>query len=231
MGYVDQKTGEVPVDNYPRLLSYVNTGLVNLYQRFNLKENTAVINLIPGLDTYVLDKRRNLGDRNVQMVPKYIQDTVNPFKDDLVKILKITLDNGKELPLNQDLYKYFATTPLYNMVRVPLVMVEDDEVKIPKHLRTKTITVHYQAMHPVLNVGLGYFDPARVDIELPYSHMQALLFYVASRAHSPMGLAEEGLAGSQWFAKYENECRILENLGGTRDDVTGSDKFNQNGWV
>jgi hypothetical protein len=40
--------------------------------------------------------------------------------------------------------------------------------------------------------------------------MQALMYFVASRAHNPAGMSNEFHAGNTWYAKYEGECMRLK---------------------
>ncbi|WP_157719453.1 hypothetical protein [Pseudomonas oryzae] len=47
------------------------------------------------------------------------------------------------------------------------------------------LTVVYRADHLRLVMVEGAFDPAAVDIELPLSHEEALVYFVPSRLFSP----------------------------------------------
>lgn len=231
MPYVDNLTGKVKPDQYSKVLSFINTGLAALYHRFNLKENTLYLRLVEGLTSYELKSVRGVSNLSPIVQPKYIEDAGNPFKDDLVKVMGVYTEKGTELSLNDSTDPFSVYTPTALNLLVNPKLVTSPKNDLPDEYKTDTLKVVYQALHPPITEGKGFFDPSRITVELPYTHLQALLFYVASRAHSPMGMVEEGLAGSNWFAKYENECRMLESLGGVRDSEYGSNKFINNGWV
>ena len=69
------------------------------------------------------------------------------------------------------------------------------------------------------------------EIELPYSHLEALLYFIASRVHNPIGMANEFHAGNSWAAKYEHECVRLEQLNLRVDQGEDNTNFCRNGWI
>lgn len=99
-------------------------------------------------------------------------------------------------------------------------------------LKTGTVQIVYRASHPKITKGLTLFDPTRIQVQLPESHFNALLLFVASRAHTPGGMQGEFNAGNNYAAKYEAECDQL-NTAGLRVDQGGglNQRFHARGWA
>lgn len=221
------KAGEILESAYPRVLSHINLGLTALFKRFNLKEGRLKIELQPQLEVYALNSIYAVANPKNSLV-KFIKDTAdNRFMDDLVKVQAVFNDSGEEMPLNDKFDPLSITTPTLTSIRVPSQIREN---LIPE-LATTHLDIVYQATHPTLKVALGYFDPARVEVALPQSHLQALLYFVASRAHAPIGMREEFNASNNFYAKYEAECQQLENDGNEIDQGGGNFRLIRNGWV
>lgn len=215
-----QEAGVINEDNYKPVIDHINLALTALYTRFNLKAGRLVVELQPDLDTYVLHSSYAVqGKRSMQPV-RYIKDTVaEPFLDDLAKVLEVRDDTGSELGLND------ANDPL--SIQTPSAKV----LWTPKHLATAELRVRYQALHPKLVVGLGFFDPARVNVELPDTHLQALLLNIASRAQAPVGMGAEFNASNAYFARYEQACQDLEFKGMQVDRGGSNTRAQRGGWA
>jgi hypothetical protein len=89
----------------------------------------------------------------------------------------------------------------------------------------------YRANHPIIVQGIGLFEPDRIDVELPYSHLEALLFYVASRVHTPTGMTNETNMGNTYYQKYEASCQQLEVSNLRVDQGSQNSRLYRNGWV
>ena len=198
--------GVIDAGNYARVLGHISLGLTALYKRFALKESRLSFPLQKTVDTYSLDVV------------------------DLIKIEKVLTDDAFELSLNQNSDAYGCFTPALSVLRIPQIVL-DQSAGLPDELKTTNLTVVYRANHPKLEVGVGVFDPTTKEVELPGSHLMALLYFVASRAHNPIGMVNEFNAGNTWFAKYEAECQRLttENLQVDQGDTNY--RLVRNGWV
>lgn len=226
-----QAQGEINENNWGKLISHINLGLTALYTRFTLKENYLKLNLQAGQVSYPLTSNYAVNARKARADIRYILDTpTQPFSDDILKITKVETDDGIELDLNDQANRLSILTPTTQMLRVPLGLVNGD-LEIPEAMRTNNLLVTYRASHPQVVQSLGFFDPSRVDIELPYSHLTALLWFVASRAHNPIGMGQEFNSGNTYYAKYEAECQGLEGKGLQVDQGQQSSNFERNGWV
>lgn len=198
--------GEISEANYPRVLAHINLGLTELYKRFNLKEKRLVVPLQRNADVYQL---------NV---------------DDILKIERVITDSEFEMTLNHESDPYSCFTPSLKSLRIPELVMNQGS-SLPDELKTTALTVVYRANHPKIVIRFGYIQPERVEVELPSSHLQALLYFVASRAHNPIGMTNEFNAGNNWNMKYERACQELEAEGLQVDRGINNLRLNRNGWV
>lgn len=198
--------GELTEDSYPILLAHVNLGLSALYKRFNLKEGRVVFPLNPLSNVYKL--------------------TVS----DLNKIEEVLTSTGNSFGLNNRADSYSCFTPAMDTLRVPWKVVEGS-LDVPEKLKTTSLEVVYRANHPKLTDTNGIIEPDKVELELPYTHLEALLYFVASRMHNPIGMVNEFNAGNNWAAKYEIECKRLESEGLEIDQDSQNERLYRNGWV
>ena len=200
-------TGVIDETNYPKVLAHLNMGLLALYKRFPIKQSRTTITMVPGTPSYTLS------------VP------------DLLKIERVYTEKQFEMGLNDESDIYSNYTPVANvLVLAPDVVAQGQD--LPDPLKTSTLEVVYRASHPMLLIdGGGYLDPDEVDVELPYSHLEPLLYYVASRVNNPMGMSQEFHAGNSWYAKYEAACQELERINLRVDQGSQNNRLVRNGWV
>lgn len=223
--------GQIDEANYPKMLAHVNLGLTALYKRFPLKESRLVVQLQEGRIVYPLLSGYALSTTEVNGLDRFILDsTAEPFQDDILKVEVVATDEGIHLPLNDASNIYSVTTPTAHTLRVPLALV-DSTVDLPSYYLTDTLEVVYRANHPILEYTPGSFNPALVEIELPYSHLEPLLLFVASRLNNPIGMTNEFHAGNSYAAKYEQACQLLEITNLRVDQGSQNIKAIRNGWV
>lgn len=198
--------GELDENNYPVLVSHINLGLSALYKRFNLKE---------GRLTFPLTQEGNVYKLGVT---------------DLNKIEQVITAEGTSLKLNDETDPYSCFTPSMDTIRVPQKIVDKDP-DVPEKYRTSELLVVYRANHPKITLVNGFINPDTTELELPYTHLEALLYFVASRVNNPIGMVNEFNAGNNWAAKYEMECQKLEAYNLEIDKGTSSTRLRNNGWV
>ncbi len=224
---------DVKEKNYRALGSHVEMGLTALYKRFNLKYGEITVKLVPDIFVYPLQSKYAVNEKRSTEVVRFIMDTVtNPYKDDILKILSVSTDKKCEFPMNNYTNDYSLFTPTMDTLRVPEDVVTNTTMT-PEHYRTQTLRVKYQADHPrfMPSIQQSFFDPELTNIELPDAHLQALLYFVASRVNNPIGMGQEFNAGNNWAAKYEQECLRLEFDGNEINDSATQDRARRNGWV
>lgn len=198
-----QSFGETPEKNYGMLVSSINLGLTALHKRFFLKEGEVEFELSTEGTVYDLQR------------------------DDIHKIEKVFTAEGYEVGLNNPADPYSFYTPTLSTLRIPDLYLSNF-LALPDNLKTAAFRVVYRANHPII----GEVDDASTcDIALPYSHLEALLYFVASRIHNPIGMVNEFNAGNNWASKYEMECARLEGQGNYIDMSSDNTKLAQKGFV
>lgn len=206
LGLVDQTSGQIPASKYPQLVSHINLGLTDLFKRFKLKESSAAFTFQPGAYLYQLRAA------------------------DLVKIVSVKTPKGLEVPLNTT-DSLSCSTPRVNTLSVPKAFV-DGSSSLPEAYRVNGLEVFYQANHQKLVSTLDEdIEPDDVELELPQTHLQALLLFVASRVHNPIGMVNEFNAGNNYAAKYEAEVMSLKNDGIQAESHAESTRFERGGWA
>lgn len=214
-------TGVIDEANYPKILAHINLGLTALHTRFPLKEGRLKLQTRPGMVTYPLNSRFAVCNTRSREVIRTIQDTASDsFKDDIHKVERV-YQNTQELGLNDEANPLSCFTPSAHVLRVPTEVAEEGAL----------LQVVYRANHVPIAVGLGLFDPARVEVDLPYSHLEPLLYFVASRVNNPMGMANEFHAGNSYSAKYEAACQQLELQNLRVDQGAQNTRLERSGWV
>ena len=224
--------GEITEDNYKRVLGHINLGLLALYRRFNLKEGQLLLRLIPGQLEYQIHSSFVEGNRKSRELVRYLtEDASDPFKDELLKIERVFTELDVELPLNLNGDVYSVKTPSSARLWVPLSIVNRDN-SLPEGLRTDTLRLVYRASHPMLVIPMGLFDPTRIEIQLPESHLEALLYFISARVNTTMGLdLIKGKLGNELYGRYENECARLEQQNLQIDKGAFNTRLQRGGWV
>lgn len=216
---VNTKIGVISSDNYDKVLKAISMGLTELHTRFNLKLGKLKLLVTAGNNDYVLKSTNAVSNGGAT---QYIVDTVgNPFRDDIIKIERIYSDDDTEYDINNEASDYNIRTINSYTLEVPDEIIED----------TAYLMIHYRANHRIFPIGYNGYDPALVDIDLPYSHLQALCYFVGSRLLSPIGLVNDMNVGNTYAIKYEKECQLLENSGLEIGVDSQNLKFTNRGFV
>lgn len=228
--------GQINDTNYPQILAHINLGLTALYKRFNLKENTITLRLLSGVFKYALHSDYADTTTGTPLITKYIEDSIAlPFVNDIHKIERVYTVNTPryELALNDHDNQYAVMTPSSCVLRVPSGIVDPTTYieTVPDCLITTHLEVVYRANHPIITMGFSTFNPENINVELPDSHLEPLLLFVASRVHNPTGMSNEFHAGNSYYAKYEAACARLENDGLDVDQGSQAPRLKRNGWV
>ena len=149
--------------------------------------------------------------------------------DQLVPDVDGSTDDGVEFGLNDSTDKYGCITPSADTLRIPLALANETS-DLPSYLQTARLNLVYRANHPIIDPDVGAFDPGTTEIELPYSHLNALLLFVASRINNPIGMTNEFNAGNNYAAKFEMECQFLEGAGLEVDQGSSGAKLRNRGF-
>lgn len=185
------------------VVDMVNLGLTALYKRFKLKEEVLEIPLNPDLLSYSLSE---------------------PL---LIKVLSVGLKGGEALPLNDSSDPLSCFTP-----KAKVLKVSEKVYELATELQLDTLVVTYQANHPMLvatEVFTELSDPP--ELELPDTFLQALLYFIGSRVHMPVGMVNEHHAGNSYFARYEQECQHLSFDGSMVEDSSSNGRLRRAGFA
>lgn len=223
-------SGEISATNQDRIVAHLNLGLTALYTRFLLKERKVRVSLQADRLVYPLARKYAASNDASTEPVKFLWDTSSdPFLDDVLKIEQVFTAYGIEMPLNART-QYSLTTPSMATLGVPQEIAELAP-DLPEELKTTWVMVNYRASHPIIDTLSATFDPETYDVELPYSHLMALLYFVASRLHNPIGMINEFHSGNSYAAKYEAECQRLELANVRIDTISQDNKLERNGWA
>lgn len=223
--------GAIAPQNYNRLVAHINLGLTALYKRFQLKEGSIIVELQSNRLVYPLHSKYAVSSRSSRESIRYIKDsTAAPFKDDLLKIKRVVGTTGVEFPLNDLGDPYTMLTPTSTTLTVPQAIAAPT-AELEEQLRTATLQIAYQANHPMIVTDDGDLDLELVEIELPYTHLEPLLLFVASRVHTPAGMTNEANMGNTYYQRYELACQEIETKNLTVDQGSQEDRASRNGWV
>lgn len=212
------KSGVIDVDDYPRIITNINLGLIELYKRFQLLTKNMPMDLRTTITRYNLHS--NYAQTNTASAEpiKYLIDSVDePFLDDILLITHVYDSDGIELPLNDLNAEWSVFTPSPFILEVP-TLTEDI-----------SIVFSYRANPPIINYDI-VTDPTEVEIALPVQFLEALTAYVAWRMFSPINVGEKAEANS-YYAKFEASCALINDLGMLNMDNNRNQRFYENGWV
>jgi len=214
-------TGSITEAQYPKIVSAINLGLIDLYKRFPLKEKECKLHQQTGVTLYYL-RSEYVGDVGTMSADSYIEDSEeDPFEDDVLKVTEAYNEDEKPVPLNNNAYRSTGIfTPSHDIIK----MVPADPLKI--------ISLVYRARYPEIEVT-DNFDPEKINLYIPDTIREALLLFVASEVFS--GKASKNAEGEPNVAmsfvyRYENTCQKLLNEGVFTDVNDTHSNFEAKGW-
>lgn len=219
IGHSDNGVMEIPEEIRRQIRHSLQLGLSDLHTRFLIREKTFKLERVPDKHTYVLNSRFAVSNTNSDVMPKYVLDVNDPFQDDLIKIERIRDSKGKPVALNE--------IDNDDSVRT----LSDTILAVPETLKCPWLEITYRANHPTLNKYVSDAAPVIVDIDLPIKYLQALLYFIASRALNPIGFKEYTHEGNNYLQKYEMECQRLMSIGAGIDSGESHGRRIDAGWA
>jgi len=209
--------------DYPRIISALNLGLIELYKRFKLKEKE--VTLYPYSQVYLYYLRSEyVGvtaelSSSIYLISKEYDD---PFNDDLVKVLEAYDELGDEIPVNDSNY---PDTGIFTPTQ--------DSIKISSANELTQIDIVYQAYYPPIELTRT-FNPKTYKLYIPEYTLDALLNFIAARVFKgKTSKAAEGEVqlSTTFSQQYEIACRKITNYGLIDEATTKSKQFTNNGWA
>ena len=228
LNLIDTTTYLVKEEHYDKVLYAIKLGLTALHTRFPLKEEELSIKLISGKYSYLIDKKHSIISDPTN---GYILDTEsNRYKNTLLKIERVINEIDIEYHLNNESDEYSIHTPNLNTINIHKDIV-DKGSEVPEDLKAAELKIVYRANHVDLPIGYNGYDATQVEIDLPQSYVEALLYYVGSRIHNPLGMLNDFNSGNNYALKYERACVELDKNNLRVDQLNQNSRLHRNGWV
>lgn len=207
--------GDLADKHKPKAVLHANAGLLALYSRFILKEKEVFIEQQEGRTTYHLDSKYALSKWDGTSEPEpYIQDTGEPFQDDVIKVLGVSDSLHRTLPINDE-------------NRKDSIFTKNKTLRVPRAVPRVYLAVRYQAKHPPLVV-----DNLEQELELPDVLQDALSEFIAWKIYANMNTQESTAKAQEHQVNYENICEgvVLNDTVNTSISSTNNN-FERRGWV
>ena len=214
--------GTIAEADYPKIVSAVNLGLLDLYKKFQLRKGEFIIHQHADVTSYYLRKERaaELTEMDDYCYIEIGED--ESFPEDFISVNSLWEDSGTEIPLNDKSNKATGGfTPSFDVLqmtpRVPPIAVH----------------VEYRARYPKI-VITETFDPEKVELHVPDFIMEPLLYFVASRVFR--GIASKATEGETtsaitYHTLYRTACLEIEQNGLVTPNDSSNEQFSDNGWV
>lgn len=212
--------GVIKANKVATLTQHANEALLRLTTRLPLIEKDLLIELRDGMTNYHLVKQYAWsqapeGTSNTSWCAPYIMDKVDPFQEDVVKILRVYNSYGIELPLNDQNEAMSLFTPQAKVLQVPFYSNGD------------VLNVVYHAHHPVLEE-----DCWEQCIQVPDNLMGALRAYIAHLVYAHMNTAESVAISSNHLSSYDRICmEFLESASSNVSKQDTNTTFEKRGWI
>lgn len=207
--------GTIRTADHARVTVMVNDALQALYKRFIIKEKILLLEQQEGRAFYTLHSDYAASNSGTTSGPHYIEDTSEPFTDDLIRILDVADYYGRRYRLNEEMHELSIFTPEFNVLQ------------IPRPEAGVLMAIEYQAKHALLSES-----ELTGEIELPDVLLPALRQHVAGAVYSNVNTPESVATGQRHMMQYENLCLEIEQkeiLPSTRNQVLT--KFENRGFV
>lgn len=217
----EEVTDTILPEKRPKIVVAANDVLLALHSRFVLKEQDMLIEMREGVTNYHMLKRYAWSQFDADNPPDrfdmpYIMDSaVEPFREDVIKVLSVTNSFGDSMPLNDHEHPMSVFSPMSTLIQVPF--------PIPG----QALAIEYQAKHPKL-------DHCKCDDEilLPDFLWLALKVGIAAKVYSNMNTQENTVKGQEHQMNYEALCQdaVEKDLVNTSSSTTNS-RFEKRGFV
>lgn len=181
--------------NRSKVISYINSGIADLYTRFPLMVEEKTIELVEDQKTY-------------QIIPEEGKT--------LLQIKSIQSNLGHEIWLNTGIRELSAYTNRHDTLTLPQL-----------HDTVTSIVVRYTAMPERLSSNCN--DDA--EIFLPTPLINCLHLFVVGKLYGEKQDQISAGKSAENLARYDEQCRLIENRGMQLEAETTNDRLHVNGWV
>ncbi len=192
--------GSISDTDTPRVISYINSGLLDLYTRYPLLTKELRLKQYSHITSYKLSVEHARTNTTSDKVKYIIDSNLSPFTGDVIRIEEVADEVGDVLEIN--------STDYDKVVLLPSM----DTLEIPNPTNTNVLFVTYRAKHPTLTSKDD-------DIILPMHMLTALYAYIGSRVYAGGTAAEHVSKAVELTNKYEMLCQQFELQGMVNNDV------------
>lgn len=200
-------------DDYPRLITHINFGLINLYTKFPILEREVLIRQSIKRTKYPLSSK--FAESTGKDPSKFILDEHDPFTDDVLRIDAAFDENGCAVPVNDSNKCNSIFTPSIDLVQIP--NPREGEVLFLTY-RAKPVKI------PTTTTDLS------TEILIPETLWEALCFYVASRAYSGIQTTQD--LSNVYMTRYYNRIAEVEERNVFGNDFNDTNMMLEvRGWV
>jgi hypothetical protein len=196
-------------DDDATLITFINLGLTEIYKRFVLKTDEAIITLADGKNIYKLDGT----DADVSMGTGEYMYLISAYEDGDANNDYTTDD--RVLPINSEDDNYSINTVTYNEVQIPLVT------------SGAFVSLIYAAKPTKVTVGT-----LDAELDIPDTLIDPLLEYIGYRGYKGMG--DRGQSEDDiLFLRFEQSCDRVRELGVAiaPDDLSMNERLNDRGFL
>ena len=211
------ESGAIPQASWNRIIAHINLGLTELYKRFDLKQVELPVEVLAGTLDYDLKEG-----------------------GDFIEILHVFNSDNVEIPLNNRVTainkEWGAAQAVVDRVHINVPSV----LSVNPQMLPQVLTVVYKAGHvpipKIADADLDGFDLTGVQIDLPVTYLEALLYFVASRIFNPMDLSnvvgrQPFHSGNNYYSKYEAACAQLMTKGLDISESLETGLFQRKGFI
>jgi len=211
------ESGAIPQASWNRIIAHINLGLTELYKRFDLKQVELPVEVLAGTLDYDLKEG-----------------------GDFIEILHVFNSDNVEIPLNNRVTainkEWGAAQAVVDRVHTNVPSV----LSVNPQMLPQVLTVVYKAGHvpipKIADADLDGFDLTGVQIDLPVTYLEALLYFVASRIFNPMDLSnvvgrQPFHSGNNYYSKYEAACAQLMTKGLDISEKLDTGLFQRKGFI
>jgi len=220
---LDEETNTLNEIHIPRVLSFLNLGLLDLYKRFILFRKKILLYEQSGVTQYYIRPDYIAASSNSLDDNNYLLETGHDlFEDDLIKIIEVFEEDDDDedvlnnTPLNDPANR---ATGLFTKTFDTLELVNADTMR--------TFIVWYQAKYPQI-VYDSDFDAESYPLYIPPFIKEALLYFLGARLFkAKVAKGSEGgkPAFNTYEYLYEQECIKIKREGFVEELQTNRDRF------
>ena len=195
-------------DDTTTLMSFLNLGLLELYKRFQLKTDEAIITLQEAKTIYSLDGT----DPNVELGDDFMY-LIAAYGDESDSVYSYTDEGLLSINVEDDVYG--INTISYNKIQIPLIT--------PGSL----VSIIYAAK-PTLVTALTLDN----QLDIPDTFVDPLVHYIGYRAHASLDSTLQ-TENNVHYMRFEQACDNARQLGVgvAPDDIEMNRRLDDRGFV